>query len=254
MNDKRPATPLRIDEKGIQDSQSAFVLHSYPFRESSLVVEVFTQNFGRIALMARGARRPKSAVRGVLLAFQPLLLSWSGRSELRTLRRAEWQGRPVRLAGKALLCGFYVNELLLKLLAREDPHEHLFTYYLETLLALGAQKSLSPVLRRFEVCLLKELGYALILKHDAETGAPVRTNHYYRYVIERGPVEAETARDESRFLGKTFLDMAADDYSDPLTLQQSKTLMRFLINHYLGNQILHTRQLLTDMQQLEPLS
>ncbi len=250
MSDTRLAIPKKSHEKGMQDSQPAFILHSYPFRETSLVVEIFTQYFGRLALVARGARRSKSTLRGVLLAFQPLLLSWSGKSELRTLRRAEWEGRALRLGGMALLCGFYLNELLLKLLPRDDPHEHLFTYYRETLVELGTQKNLAIVLRRFEIRLLKELGYALTLEHDAETGTAVKPDYHYRYVIERGPVLASGANDEFRFLGKTLLDMAFDDYSDPLTVQQSKALMRLLINHYLGNQTLHTRQLLKDMQHL----
>ncbi|MFI4922509.1 MAG: DNA repair protein RecO, partial [Burkholderiales bacterium] len=182
--------------------------------------------------------------------FQPLLLSWSGKSELRTLRRAEREGRVLRLGGMALLCGFYLNELLLKLLPRDDPHEHLFTYYQETLVALSTQKNLAIVLRRFETRLLKELGYALALEHDAETGTALKPDQHYRYVIERGPVLAYGANDELRFLGKTLLDMALDNYSDPLTVQQSKSLMRLLINHYLGNQTLHTRQLLKDMQHL----
>ena len=250
MSGERPVMPLRVHEKEKPDLQPAFVLHSYSFRESSLVVEIFTQHFGRIAVVARGARRPKSSLRGILLAFQPLFLSWSGKSELRTLRCAEWQGKPLRLVGMALLCGFYLNELLLKLLPRDDPHEQLFTYYQEALQALATQKNLPVILRRFEMRLLKELGYALTLEHDAETGAAVKPDFHYHYVIERGPVLAESKQDGSRFLGKTLLDMALDDFSDPLTLQQSKILMRFLINHYLGNQTLHTRQLLKDMQQL----
>jgi len=250
MSDTRLAVSMTGHEKGMQDSQIAFILHNYPFSETSLVVEIFSQNFGRLALVARGARRPKSTLRGVLLAFQPLLLSWSGKSELRTLRRAEREGRALRLEGMALLCGFYLNELLLKLLPRDDPHEHLFANYQETLVALSSQKNLAIVLRRFEIRLLKELGYALALEHDAETGAVLKPDHHYRYVIERGPVLAYGANDESRFLGKTLLDMASDNYSDPLTVQQSKGLMRLLINHYLGNQTLHTRQLLKDMQHL----
>ena len=108
------------------EGQPAFVLHSYPFRETSLMIEVFAKDHGRIALVARGARRPRSALRGVLLAFQPLLLSWAGKAELRTLHKAEWQGGLPQLKGSALLCGFYLNELLLKLLPRDDPHERLF--------------------------------------------------------------------------------------------------------------------------------
>src|SRR3954447_15614048 len=103
-----------------QESREAFVLHTYPYRETSLIVEAFTRSFGRVSLLARGARRPRSAMRGVLLAFQPLALSWFGKGELRTLARAEWVGGQPLLQGEALLCGFYLNELLLRLLPRED--------------------------------------------------------------------------------------------------------------------------------------
>src|SRR5437762_1362429 len=113
------------------DAQPALVLHSYPFRETSLVIEVFTRDFGRVALVARGARRPRSALRGVLLAFQPLLVSWSGKGELYTLIRAEWHGAYQPLRGLSLICGFYLNELLLKLLPRHDAHERLFDTYAE---------------------------------------------------------------------------------------------------------------------------
>src|SRR5918997_1073415 len=105
------------------DAQPAFVLHSYAFKETSLVVELVTRDFGRVAVVARGARRPRSALRGVLLAFQPLLVSWSGKGEVQTLIRAEWHGGYHPLKGLSLICGFYLNELLLKLLPRHDAHE-----------------------------------------------------------------------------------------------------------------------------------
>ncbi|MBI3936478.1 MAG: DNA repair protein RecO [Betaproteobacteria bacterium] len=238
-------------DKARQDTQPAFVLHRYAFRETSLVIEAFTRQFGRVGLVARGARRPKSALRGVLLAFQPLLLSWAGRSELRTLVRAEWLGGLPQLKGLSLICGFYLNELLLKLVPRDDPHEQLFAIYEEALHALGGTRDHAAVLRRFEKRLLKELGYALTLDREAESGAPVSPGGRYTYVIERGPV-AVSAEDGNRLelTGRTLLDMAADDYRDPLTQQQSKALMRSLITHYLGSQVLHTRQLLRDLQEL----
>ena len=120
-----------------QDNQPAFVLHTYAYRETSLIVEALTQHAGRVALLAKGARRPRSAVRGLLMAFQPLTLSWFGKRELRTLKNAEWQGGQRPLAGSALMCGFYLNELLLKLLPRDDPHPQLFLYYQQTLKELG---------------------------------------------------------------------------------------------------------------------
>jgi DNA repair protein RecO (recombination protein O) len=233
-----------------QGDQPAYVLHTYPYRETSLIVEVFSRDFGRLPLMARGARRPKSAVRGLLLSFQPLSLSWFGKAELRTLHSAEWQGGQPLLQGTALICGFYLNELLLKLLHRDDPHEQLFLYYQETLQELARRADYAAVLRRFEMNLLKELGYALTLEHDADSGALIEPDRYYRYVFERGPVRQKTVQNGVELLGKTLLDMAADDYGDPVTLQQSKALMRALINHYLGEDTLHTRQILKDLQEL----
>ncbi len=233
-----------------QGDQPAYVLHTYPYRETSLIVEVFSRDFGRLPLMARGARRPKSAVRGLLLSFQPLSLSWFGKAELRTLHSAEWQGGQPLLQGTALICGFYLNELLLKLLHRDDPHEQLFLYYQETLQELARRTDYAAVLRRFEMNLLKELGYALTLAHDADSGAAIEPGVPYRYVFERGPVRQKTGQNGVELLGKTLLDMAADDYVDPVTLQQSKALMRALINHYLGDDTLHTRQILKDLLEL----
>lgn len=233
-----------------QEEQLAYVLHTYPYRETSMIVEVFSRDFGRLPLIARGARRPKSAVRGLLLSFQPLSLSWFGKTELRTLHSAEWQGGQPLLQGMALICGFYLNELLLKLLHRDDPHEQLFLRYQETLQELARRTDYAAVLRRFEMNLLKELGYALTLTHEAEAGAEIEPDEHYRYVIERGPVRRNAGQMGVELRGKTLLDMAADDYGDPATLQQSKALMRALINHYLGADTLHTRQILKDLQEI----
>jgi|ERR1043166_580156 DNA repair protein RecO (recombination protein O) len=235
------------------DNQPAFVLHSYPFRETSLVAEVFTRAHGRMGLVARGARRPRSALRGLLLAFQPLQLSWSGKTELRTLMRAEWVGGVPQLSGLSLMCGFYLNELLLKLLHRDDPHERLFAAYSETLQALGGNRDQGAVLRAFEKSLLKELGYAVTLDRDAETGQPIEARVRYTYLVERGPVRSANGADPRNGVelnGQTLLDMAADNYTDMVTMNEAKLLMRTLINHYLGDQILHSRQLLRDLQQL----
>lgn len=235
-----------------QDAQPAYVLHSYPFKETSLVLELFTRDFGRIAMVARGARRPKSALRGVLLAFQPLLVSWSGKGELSTLVRAEWHGAYQPLKGLSLICGFYVNELVLKLLARQDAHETLFEIYAGTLGALGSNGEASAVLRGFEKALLRELGYAVTLDRDVESGHPIAAERRYTYVVERGPVDAGEDRRGNgvELLGQTLLDMQSGDYSSATTQSQAKALMRTLINHYLGDQVLHTRQLLRDLQEL----
>ena len=234
-----------------QEGQPAFVLHTRPFRETSLLVDLFTRDYGRVALIARGARRPKSALRGNLLPFQPVFVSWSGRSELRTLTRAEWRGSYSPPRGQALICGFYLNELLVKLLQRDDPHEQLFAFYEDTLAALGGNGEQAMVLRRFEMCLLRELGYGVILDREVEHDEPVARERSYVYVVERGPVAAAGApRNGVELSGQTLIDMQSGDFTGLVTQQQSKRLMRALINHYLGNQVLYTRQLLRDLQEL----
>lgn len=239
-------------ERVRRDGQPGYLLHTYPYRETSLVAEVYTRDSGRVAVIARGARRPRSALRGVLMAFQPLQFSWSGKAELKTLHKAEWQGGYTPLRGLSLICGFYLNELLLKLLPREDAHEELFEAYATALAQLPSAQDHAAVLRRFERVLLRELGYGLVFDREVTSGNPVTADQRYRYVPDRGPVAATEMSEQSgvELAGKTLLDMAVDQYTDPRTVQQSKVLMRALINHCLGNQTLHTRQLLRDLQQL----
>ena len=234
-----------------QDNQPGYVLHTYPYRETSLVVETFTRAHGRVALVARGAKRPRSALRGSIMAFQPLALSWSGRGELRLLLRAEWQGGQQLLRGRALLCGFYLNELLLKLLPREDAHEQLFLDYQAALARLGAEPEPDAVLRRFEKALLRELGYALALEHDRASGAPIDPGKAYVYDPERGPVAVNGAAQTGLVLsGRTLLDIVHDDYGNPLTLQQAKALMRLLISHRLEQKPLYSRRIFEELRQL----
>ena len=234
-----------------QQDEPAFVLHSYPFRETSLILDVFSRRHGRLPVMARGARRPRSALRGVLMNFQPLQLSWFGKGEVRTLHSAEWQGGQPYLQGTALMCGFYLNELLLNLLARDDPHEQLFDYYRATLYRLAHETDHAATLRCFEKHLLQELGYALALEREAGGDKAIRPEICYRYAVECGALQVDGDTQAGLpVLGKTLLDMAADDYADPLTAQQSKQLMRMLLNHHLGGKTLHTRELIKDLQKL----
>jgi DNA repair protein RecO (recombination protein O) len=234
-------------ERARQESREAFILHGYPYRETSLLLEVFVKGFGRVSIVARAARSPRSVLRGVLLAFQPLALSWFGKGEVRTLARAEWIGGQARLQGEALMCGFYVNELLLRLLPREDPHDALFARYREALVQLAYGGDSAPVLRSFERALLKELGYAMTLERDSSNGSAVDPAKSYRYDPERGPIEANGATAESLVSGRTLLDMARDDYSDPVTQQQAKALMRTLLDHRLERQPLKSRRIFRDL-------
>ncbi|MCF8198394.1 MAG: DNA repair protein RecO [Sulfuritalea sp.] len=237
------------------DGQTAYVLHLHPYSETSLVVDVFTRDHGRVPLVARGARRPRSAMRGALMSFQPLELGWFGGGEVKTLAKVEWLGGMPLLGGRCLLLGYYLNELLLKMLPREDAHSVLFDAYAAALRALAAGAADAPELRRFEKTLLKELGYGLTLDVDIASGRRVVPDGDYTYLIERGPVEnlgaGDTAEGEApRLHGKTLLDMVADDYSDPRTRMESRQLMRQLIAHHMGGKPLQSRRVFMELQEL----
>lgn len=232
------------------DGAPAFLLHAHPYSETSLVLDVFAREHGRLALLARGARRPRSALRGVLLAFQPLELSWFGGGEVKTLAKAEWIGGLPLLNGKCLLLGYYLNELLLKLLPREDAHAALYDAYADALTALSRGAEEAAELRRFEKTLLRELGYGLALDREAGNGEPVRAEGRYVYLVERGAVAADDDAGVPTVAGKTLLDLAADDYRDPRTLAESKALMRQLVAHYLGGQALQSRRVFVELQEL----
>jgi DNA repair protein RecO (recombination protein O) len=238
-------------DKPRQVQQRAFVLHSYPYRETSLLVEVFTRTHGRIVVVARGARRPRSVMRGSLLAFQPLLVAWSGKGEVRSLHSAEWQGGQPMLSGDALLCGFYLNELMIKLLPREDAHEQLYDSYETALHRLALEPDSAPILRGFEKRMLKELGYALDLERESGSGASVEADRLYTYEPERGVLAVGARQPSGPVLpGGALLAIARDDYRDNTVQQHSKTLMRVLINHRLGRQSLNSRQIFRDLQEL----
>ena len=231
----------------------AWVLHAHAYSETSLVVDVFSRDHGRLPLLARGARRPRSALRGVLQAFQPLELAWFGGGEVRTLAKAEWVGGMPLLAGQALMLGYYVNELLLKLLPREDAHAALFDAYATCLQALAcgeAPEAHEARLRLFEKALLRELGYGLALERCA-SGEAVRPEGSYHYLVERGPVPALADGDSRTCIrGKTLLDLARDDCSDAQTLSEGKALMRMLIAHHLAGAPLQSRRVFIELQEL----
>ena len=231
-----------------------YVLHTYPYRETSLILQVWTEKHGRLGLVAKGARRPRSPQRAVLVPFQPLALDWFGRGELRTLKTAEPAVPAIPLRGEYLLSAFYLNELLLKLTTRDDPHEGLYEAYDRAVTDLRTLAPLEPVLRRFELRLLQELGYAVELTREAGTHAPIAAEREYLYVVERGPVpagEGESRLDAIRLRGLTLLDLERGRFEDPTTIAQAKSLMRLLINHSLNGQELATRTTVRDLQRLD---
>jgi DNA repair protein RecO (recombination protein O) len=242
------------------NNEPGFILHTYPYKETSVVAEVFTRGHGRVALIARGARRPASALRGLMQPFTPLLLSWFGKSDLKTLHGAEWQGGLIAPQGRALMCGFYLNELLLRLMARGDAHELLYDRYVGTLDQLAGEAGTNDVeratyfervLRRFEKNLLSEIGYGATFDADADSGAPIDPAVRYVFQPERGALRA-IDQPGCPVSGQTLLDLAADRFERPATLVEAKSLMRSLINHTLGAKPLYTRQLLRELTELNP--
>ncbi|MCA3220986.1 MAG: DNA repair protein RecO [Burkholderiales bacterium] len=232
------------------DQQPGFVLHSYPWRETSLIIEAFTRDHGRMALVARGAKRPTSQLRGLLDPFCPLALSWSGRNEIKSLVRVEWLGGLAPLRGDGLLAAFYLNELLVRLMIRADAHEHLFAAYIGALRALaqdGADQQ--SILRGFELDLLREIGYLPPLDHAAE-GEPIEPARWYHVDSQRGWV-ATDAPDALSVQGATLRAMAARDFRLGRTAAQSKSLLRQLIRYHLNGQPLNTRRILQDLRALE---
>ena len=234
------------------DLNPCYVLHTYPYKETSLIVEAISSEHGRVALLAKGARRPRSALRGMLLAFFPLRLSWSGSGELATLLNAEWQGGAVPLKGQALICAFYLNELLLRLLPRNDPHEALYDAYAIALQRLSGAEHLSVVLRNFEKKLLEELGYAMVLIREAGGDIPVQPECRYLYDPESGPMKMALPHPDASLTvsGQTLLDIAREDFSRAETREESMLLMRNLIGHRLGERPLHSRTILRELQEL----
>ncbi len=243
---RRAAATGRSADRVVEEP--AFVLHATPWRETSLIVELLTRSHGRIACVAKGAKRPRSALRGVLLSFQPLSVGFAGRQELRTLTAAEWLGGMRAPQGDGLLCGFYLNELLVRLLPRDDPHPALFDAYAEALVSLGFEGSPEACLRRFEWRLLREIGYAMDLSHDAQN-RPVRADARYALLPGRGFL-ATDGRDPADFQGHTLLDMADERYDSARTLSEAKRLTRTLLGRHLDGHVLKTRQILMDLHKL----
>lgn len=235
--------------------QPAFVLHTSDYRETSLLVEAYSRNHGRIGLIAKGARRAKTGLRAVLNPFQPLLLSWIGKNDLATLTAAEPDQAALVLSGEALYCGFYMNELLMRLLHRHDPHERLFDAYQAALARLQTDDEYDAALRIFERHLLQELGYGLVLDHEANASTPIAPDRIYDYLPERGPVPADGDQTGGvRIQGRSLLALAAGRFSDAQELREAKRLMRRMLAQHLGERPLYSRELFQRLKVRAPLA
>jgi DNA repair protein RecO (recombination protein O) len=219
----------------------AYVLHQRPFRDSSLIVEVFAREHGRMTVFARAARGPRSRF-AILQPFRALLLSWSGRGEAPALTGAENAGAALALPAARLMSAFYLNELLLKLLTRHDPHPELFDRYETALAQLARQPGADASLRQFEARLLEFIGYGLNLAAEADTGYPVRGDAYYHFQPGvHGVVIAEPG--SSGAIGGGVLQRlaAGTGFQSDAELRQARSLMRAALDHCLEGRELSTR-------------
>ena len=239
--------------------QPAYVLLGRPFSESSLICELFTKSHGRQAVLAKGARRQKSAFRGLLLPFTPLSVSWSGKNELTTLTAVETEpnlffGWQSELRGRALICGFYCNELLASVLQRGDPHLKLFDAYHGTIAALAmcAEQSdtegrLFEILRGFELALIRESGYGIDLSLDAASQHPIESNQWYQYIAGRGfvPAAAQHAGQDLVFSGRVLqaLNQRQHQHTPLEERHQAKRLVRIILAEIVGAKRIVSRDL-----------
>ena len=220
--------------------QAAYVLHARCYGDSSLLVELLTRAQGRLACIAKGALRPRRP-EARIQAFQPLLVELRGRGEVLTLARTEAGGAPQHLTGRSLYCGLYLNELMLKLTARQDPCAGLFDDYELALRDLLAAPSAEPVLRRFEMRLLEHLGLGLALELDTQ-GQPIRADSGYTYDVDSG-ASPNRGTGAAVISGATLLALKHGDFADGESLLQARMLMRRILNHHLDGRPLRSREL-----------
>lgn len=230
----------------IQD-QPAYILHHRAFRDTSQILDVFTPEYGRLSLMSRGSRGPKSRLKSILQPFRPLILSWSGKGEMPTLIGAEAQSvKTLTLTGKALPSAFYINELLVKLLHKHDVYEGVYHLYESVMRLLADKNEIEPVLRLFEKQLLEEIGFGLNLVINADNGSDVLADIEYAYYMEHGPVDSSAIHDESYILklpGKSLLDLNDNTLDSSQSLKDAKRLMRVILNYYLDGKPIKSREL-----------
>ncbi|ABG42212.1 DNA replication and repair protein RecO [Paraglaciecola sp. T6c] len=221
---------------------NGYVLHRRAYRETSFLVNIFTLENGKVSAVVKGVRGSKSDKKSLLQPFQPLLIGVSGRSELKNLQQVESTGAMIRLAGQALYCALYLNEVLNRVLADEIPHPEIFVLYQQSMHALVAQTNFEPVLRSFELGLLDALGYGIDLTHDADTGQPVADNGYYRIVPELGCVYQGDIRLSGCYSGQSLLNVASENW-DKDSLLAAKHITRTTLGELLGSKPLMSREL-----------
>lgn len=225
-------------------NEPGYLLHQRAYSETSLLLEIFSRNYGRMTAVAKGVKRKKSRTLGILVPFQSLIVAWSGRGDVKTLTNAESLTLRKEIEGERLFCGYYINELILRMLHRNDPHEVLFDAYELALEGLIRETDLERALRIFEKRLLQELGYGLHLSNDALTGAAIESSARYRYVTELGPVIDNGEEGAGVMLhGESLQALRDEEQFSDLHRRELKRLTRVTLDRHLEGRPLHSRGL-----------
>ncbi|MFK7887009.1 MAG: DNA repair protein RecO [Gammaproteobacteria bacterium] len=220
--------------------QPAYVLHQRPYRDSSRLIDCLSRDHGRVSLVARGVQRPKSPLRSVLMPFQQIAVSWVRKTDLGSLTGAESAGAPMSLAPDVLMSGYYVNELLLRLVQSNEPQTEVFELYQRVLAELAVPDAGEIALRRFEKRLLEALGYGLSLSHEARSGSPIVADGRYSYRSELGACAADEF-DEYALPGSVLLAIAEERFDDAQVLRAARVILRDALDEHLGSRPLRTR-------------
>lgn len=226
------------------DLTPCYILHQRAYRETSLILEIFSREHGRLALVAKGAKRKNNSNGNLMQANQKLNVGWSIRGEMGTLTTIETAGASAMLTGHKIIFAFYLNELLMRMLHKHESHPHLFDAYDEALRLLGEQQDEQAILRNFEKNLLSSLGYGLILDHDVISGNAIQSQRDYYYQIDCGPmINVPSSSDYITVSGRTLIELNQGKLTTRRSLQESKQLMRFTLKRHLGTKPLASREL-----------
>ena len=228
------------------EAQPGYVLHSAPYRETSLLVDLFTEHYGRVKCVAKGFRKPsKKGVSKVLFPYTEHYFHWQGRGDLKTLIKADAVQAPVFLHQESLFVGLYLNEVLYKLLHQYDPHQSLYQHYSQLMCQLSTQGLEQDLLRRFEIGLLDELGYGLVLDSEADFGKPISPERLYQYIPEHGLRETKqsSTNGDMRLKGADIIAIAEGNFEQQSVLKAAKQLTRQVIDFYLDGRKLNSREL-----------
>ncbi|MGB2421258.1 MAG: DNA repair protein RecO [Porticoccaceae bacterium] len=225
------------------EAEPGFVLHQTPYRETSLLVDLYSRHYGRVRCVAKGFRKPnKKGISRAIFPYTEHYFSWQGNGDLKTLTRADAIQAPIFLQREALFTGLYINELLYRLMHEYDPHPYFYAHYQQFIAQLAERGANEAMLRTVEMSLLEELGYGLVLHVDSQ-GLAIDANQFYQYVPEHGLTPVGNSQDPNALFGRDLIALVNNDFSQASVMRAAKQINRRVIDFYLGGRPLNSREL-----------